>query len=202
MKKKTTRDINGYNGIYLPEHPRAYTSENWVGWVYEHIVVAEQVIGRPLNDGEIVHHLDGNKKNNRPDNIIVLSGRRCHMALHHWIDSGAKMHESYQPKNSKYIGMDPPDCLVCGKQVANHNDKYCSIECAGKAARKAERPSESLLIMRLQNSSYLQVGKDYGVSDNAVRKWVRSYGYDPKTLEKISQTVPIHNSNQHLHNPQ
>lgn len=39
----------------------------------EHRVVIEQYIGRPLSDSEIVHHRDGDKSNNDPENLAVMS---------------------------------------------------------------------------------------------------------------------------------
>lgn len=63
-----TMHSSGYVLVWMPEHPRASR-----GRVLEHIVVAEQKIGRPLNPGEQVHHIDGNKTNNDPANLEVLS---------------------------------------------------------------------------------------------------------------------------------
>lgn len=40
---------------------------------HEHRVVAEGILGRPLKPGEIVHHKDENKKNNDPDNLMVIT---------------------------------------------------------------------------------------------------------------------------------
>lgn len=40
---------------------------------HEHRVVAEQMLGRKLKRGEIVHHKDGNKHNNDPSNLEVLT---------------------------------------------------------------------------------------------------------------------------------
>jgi hypothetical protein len=39
---------------------------------HEHRVIAEQLMGRPLSCGEIVHHRDGNKLNNDPSNLEVV----------------------------------------------------------------------------------------------------------------------------------
>lgn len=48
---------------------------------HEHRVVMEQKLGRTLSSDEIVHHIDGNKKNNYPDNL-ELTDRSKH-AKHH-----------------------------------------------------------------------------------------------------------------------
>ena len=48
---------------------------------HTHRIVAEQKIGRPLKTGEIVHHIDGNKRNNDPDNLMVMT-QEDHCRLH------------------------------------------------------------------------------------------------------------------------
>lgn len=40
---------------------------------HEHRIVAEEKIGRPLQPGEIVHHIDGNKQNNAPENLQIMT---------------------------------------------------------------------------------------------------------------------------------
>jgi hypothetical protein len=48
---------------------------------HEHRVVAEQKLGRKLITGEIVHHIDGDKLNNDPSNLEVLTAAE-HMRRH------------------------------------------------------------------------------------------------------------------------
>lgn len=47
----------------------------------EHRIVMEQIIGRPLHGNEIVHHINGNKLDNRPENLVIMT-RSEHMKLH------------------------------------------------------------------------------------------------------------------------
>jgi len=60
---------DGYILIYQPDHPSVYAD----GWMLEHRYVAEQMIGRPLETMEHVHHINSVRDDNRPENLAVLS---------------------------------------------------------------------------------------------------------------------------------
>jgi transposase-like protein len=49
--------------------------------------------------------------------------------------------------------------------------------------RKVERPPYEQLMREIEETSYLAVGRKYGVSDNAIRKWVRFYENERARLE-------------------
>lgn len=48
---------------------------------YEHTIVAEKSIGRPLKRGEVVHHINCIRRDNRPENLLVCT-ISYHLALH------------------------------------------------------------------------------------------------------------------------
>jgi len=52
---------------------------------------------------------------------------------------------------------------------------YCSQECAHKDRRTVKRPSKEKLVKMIEETSYVAVGKKFGVSDNAIRKWLKNY---------------------------
>lgn len=59
-------------------------SGNWyrkVNYQHEHRIVAARVLGRPLDAGEVVHHRNGKKRDNRPENLEVMT-RAAHALLH------------------------------------------------------------------------------------------------------------------------
>ncbi|HEU5063515.1 MAG TPA: hypothetical protein VFT79_10245, partial [Solirubrobacterales bacterium] len=87
-------------------------------------------------------------------------------------------------------------CLRCdGEFVPNYaTQRYCSRACGARwdrsdfrrhrggqrglpklTERKVDRPPYEQLLAEIQSTSYVAVGRKYGVSDNAVRKWVRFY---------------------------
>lgn len=50
--------------------------------VHTHRLVAEKMIGRKLRKGEVVHHMDGNKRNNNPSNLKVFANQAEHARWH------------------------------------------------------------------------------------------------------------------------
>lgn len=74
--RPAVRDARGYIRVWQPDHPKAFRN----GWVLEHRIVMEKVLGRLLETNEHVHHINGQKWDNRPENLAVL-GHAEHSTL-------------------------------------------------------------------------------------------------------------------------
>lgn len=72
-------------------------------------------------------------------------------------------------------------CEDCGIEISRGSIK-CK-ECRSKTARLVERPSKEELILLLKEFNFTKVGKQFGVSDNAIRKWCRSYQISDKAKD-------------------
>jgi HNH endonuclease len=70
-------DSNGYVKIWKPEHPYCQSD----GYVFEHRLVLEEKLGRYLTEEEQTHHINHNRKDNRPENLMVIDSHE-HGRLH------------------------------------------------------------------------------------------------------------------------
>ena len=71
------QNSQGYIQIYKPD----YSHTNCKGYVLEHILIWEQVHNKPLPKGWVVHHLNGVKIDNRPENLVAMPrGKHLHLA--------------------------------------------------------------------------------------------------------------------------
>lgn len=83
--------------IYMPSHPNS----NRHGYIREHRLVMESMIGRLLDQKEVVHHINGNSMDNSPENLELYSSNGEHLAVDlkgrcpRWSEEGKKrIHES------------------------------------------------------------------------------------------------------------
>lgn len=74
---------------------------------------------------------------------------------------------------------DKHTCIDCGA-IISIGAIRCQ-NCNASTRRKVERPTKEELFIELKNSNFLAVGRKYGVSDNAVRKWCKAYGLPTKS---------------------
>ncbi len=69
-------DKSGYVLVHFPNHP----SSNSSGYVRQHRLIAEKILGRPLLATEVVHHIDDDPANNSPENLMVFETNGQHLA--------------------------------------------------------------------------------------------------------------------------
>lgn len=68
-------DKSGYVLIHAPDHPACNSN----GYVREHRLVCERVLGRPLLPTEVVHHKNDDPADNRPENLQVYDSNADHL---------------------------------------------------------------------------------------------------------------------------
>ena len=74
-RKKTDK---GYILRYKPDHHRASKNNKYI---FEHILIMENYLGRPIGTDEVVHHKNGIKDDNRVENLEVMEFGE-HSAMH------------------------------------------------------------------------------------------------------------------------
>ena len=159
---------------FAPNHPRA-TKE---GYVRTHILVAEKKLGRYLQSEECVHHIDEDKYNNHPDNLMIFKTIADHSAFHKGVEAVCDNDVWYCPDKRIYH---KEMCPICGTNYKDAKANMC-IDCRGKLNKtlikntKNKRPSREVLKDKIRMQNFTQIGKEYGVSDNTIRKWCKFYG--------------------------
>jgi hypothetical protein len=71
------KETNGYIKVKQPDCP-----VNHRGWVYEHIYIVWKHTGIEIKHPMCVHHIDGDRTNNNPNNLVVCPDRAYHHLLH------------------------------------------------------------------------------------------------------------------------
>jgi transposase-like protein len=124
----------------------------------------------------ILDHINGVPDDNRIDNLRIVCPN-CAATL-----------DTHCGRKNR---MPPPlrSCRRCGRRFTAKYTRhaYCSQKCGSRwdrsalrgrpnpTIRRVERPPYEQLIEEIEATGYSAVGRKYGVSDNAVRKWVRFY---------------------------
>jgi hypothetical protein len=83
--------------------------------------------------------------------------------------SGKKKVKVVRPKKLK------PKTKKCGCGISIcENSKTC-LDCKYENSKKVNRPEYIILINNIKEFGYVGTGQKYGVSDNAIRKWIKTY---------------------------
>lgn len=115
----------------------------------------------------------------------------CHAIIHSDYDdenflldvdryNGRELEQSSVPwKNQTHIPLRyNHKCEHCNSEFESSRkiQKYCSVKCKGECRRKCNRPSREKLKKMVTKIPMTSIGKCFGVTDNSVRKWCKSYG--------------------------
>jgi hypothetical protein len=150
-----SKDIStGYLYFMDRRHPLA----NSQGKVYFHRHVMWMKLGRRIRGDEFVHHVDEDKENNDPSNLVIQS-RSEHAVTH----KGA---------------VTPVFCGKCGKlfvPAGNYGAKFCSVRCTTKASRRFA-VAKHILAKLVWEIPTTKIAKLLGVSDVAVAKRCKLFG--------------------------
>jgi uncharacterized protein (DUF1330 family) len=110
LSKQNTRyktiSTNGYVMIRCIGHPRA---TKYGSYVFEHILVMEKHLGRYITTEEDVHHINGNKQDNRLENLQLMS--HIEHSKHH---SNAKPQYGNKHNYNKHKDVSDRQCYECG----------------------------------------------------------------------------------------
>ena len=118
-------------------------------------------------------HINGNNKDNRLENLRWICPN-CDRQLPTFAGKN-------QSAKERYNSCEENTCEKCGK-VISKDAKYC-MNCYSIARQKVERPSPEQLEQELIESNFSAVGRKYGVSDNTIRKWCKTYGMSTKASD-------------------
>lgn len=75
-----------YRQVRIPDHP---FSRGKGGWFDQHRAIAEILLERALTPREEIHHINGDKCDNRPENLYVAPTKRAHMLAHSSLQKAA-----------------------------------------------------------------------------------------------------------------
>jgi hypothetical protein len=132
--------------------------------------------------GMILDHVNGVSNDNRLENLRIVCPN-CAATLDTHCARGRKLARAEQ------------QCLRCGEPFSprDKRQRYCSRECGTRwdrsgvprpGARRVDRPPYAQLVRETRAIGFEATGRRYGVTGNAVRKWIRAYEGESELAER------------------
>ena len=119
-----------------------------------------------------IHHIDGNYLNNSPQNLQVLCPN-CHALTPNYkaLNKSEITRIRASSSRKKY-------CIDCGKEISE--DALRCKTCAGKQKITEKPVTREELKDLIRNKPFTQIGEQFGVTDNAIKKWCIRYNLPSK----------------------
>lgn len=132
--------------------------------------------------GLILDHINGVSDDNRLENLRIVCPN-CAATL-----------DTHCARKRRLTRVEQ-ECVRCGRSFRPRDgrQRYCSRECGIRwdrsgvprlGARKVDRPPYQQLLREIHAIGYVATGRRYGVTDNAIRKWIKQYERESERAEQ------------------
>lgn len=182
------------NKPYLINNYIAYYDTEKAKHLYEHNLMSEIHNEHVLTNTEVVHHLDLNRANNNPENLIYLENSQ-HSKLHQWITKGMPVNRISKKLTLKEALAQSRRCAKdgCNNIVKDPRNKHCSKLCAETDPKNTEYiqrtnkkwPDMDWLINSVNTVGYSATARSIGTSDNAIKKRITTRG----RINEVTRTI-------------
>ena len=133
--------------------------------------------GKPLTF--TLDHIDGDSHNNELSNLRWICPN-CDRQLPTYSVGKARLEAKQNKKEQINL------CVDCGKQIALRSQRCPSCASKNSVIRKVamqDLPTREELKWLIRNKTFVEIGKNFSVSDNAIRKWCKNYNLPTKKTE-------------------
>lgn len=137
----------------------------------------EEWQGKPLVF--TLDHIDGDSHNNELSNLRWICPN-CDRQLPTYSMGKARLDAKLQTEQEKHF------CIDCGKEIGKYGERCGSCAAKNSVLRKIAKenlPSREELKNLIRNNSFLEIGRMFSVSDNAIRNWCKNYNLPHKKTE-------------------
>lgn len=148
-----------YNYVLCPNHPSATKN----GYVLEHRIIMENHLGRILNSNEIVHHINHNKKDNRIENLEVMTIKEH--SRKHGLEKGRLWLKLKCPWCGKVFNREKKNSHL--QKYSKYNCTCCSAKCRGKLLSSIQYHGLTHILESAISENILAEYRKYTDEDNS-----------------------------------